>query len=484
MRPSIAHAALGPDFYDPVDAASFPDTILRHRDQRWAARVGLDGLSDAEWVAHFGRFVPLPGSFAQPLALRYHARKHEHEQDALASTALLLSCVLGVVAMAAGICFLPFIMRQYGPHNIRLAQELMCFVPLGMITLILTSMLEVRFDFTFSNFTRYAPPFVTFAVLVVLNALHILTPFNATLAYLVPPVFTSLAMGLYLFGKFTFRVTVAEFRRSTKRLLGFGIRIYGSDILGTFGQQIDQFLVVGLLTAADLGVYTIALQASRVLNIFQTSLGTVLLPKMAGLPTIRIVTMVTRVARLTTALTAVSGVALIVVMPFILPKLYGHDFHKSVLISQILVVESVLACATAILVQTFTATNRPGMATVLQLVGLSFAVPLMLVLIPRLGIAGAALSLLASTTARLCIAVICYPLLLKVPAPNLLVNIDDLRYLIEAVRAPRAQPADQAREGVSAASTLRFTLATRSPDGANADEMKTDSQKNSSGAPS
>ncbi len=75
FRPSVAHAALGDAFFDPVDAARFPQHVLRHRDQRWAARVGLDGLSDEEWLAHFGGFAPLPGSFEQPLALRYHGHQ-------------------------------------------------------------------------------------------------------------------------------------------------------------------------------------------------------------------------------------------------------------------------------------------------------------------------------------------------------------------------------------------------------------------------
>lgn len=78
LRPSTAHAGLGPDFYDPVEAARFPAHILRHRDQRWAARVGLDGLSDAAWIDHFARFVPLPGSLPQPLALRYHGHQFRH----------------------------------------------------------------------------------------------------------------------------------------------------------------------------------------------------------------------------------------------------------------------------------------------------------------------------------------------------------------------------------------------------------------------
>ena len=64
-RPSIAHAALGPEFFDVVAAAEFPAATLRHRNQAWAARVGLDGLSEGEWIAHLGRFVPLPESAAR-----------------------------------------------------------------------------------------------------------------------------------------------------------------------------------------------------------------------------------------------------------------------------------------------------------------------------------------------------------------------------------------------------------------------------------
>jgi serine/tyrosine/threonine adenylyltransferase len=72
-RPSTRHADLGEGFYDLVEAATFPQHILRHRNQRWAARVGLDTLTDEEWIAHFGRFEPLPGSFDRPMALRPNA---------------------------------------------------------------------------------------------------------------------------------------------------------------------------------------------------------------------------------------------------------------------------------------------------------------------------------------------------------------------------------------------------------------------------
>ena len=74
-RASTSHAALGPEFYDVVAAAAFPDHILRYRNQRAAKTVGLDTLSDEDWIAHFGRFQPMAENFAEPLALRYHGHQ-------------------------------------------------------------------------------------------------------------------------------------------------------------------------------------------------------------------------------------------------------------------------------------------------------------------------------------------------------------------------------------------------------------------------
>lgn len=59
----------------PVKAADFPQTLLRFRNDRHAATVGLDGLDDAAWARHFGRFEPLPGNLPQPLALAYHGHQ-------------------------------------------------------------------------------------------------------------------------------------------------------------------------------------------------------------------------------------------------------------------------------------------------------------------------------------------------------------------------------------------------------------------------
>jgi len=62
---------------DPVEPANFPKAELRFRNRRWDAAVGLDGLSDEQWVRHFARFEPLPDNIPQPLALRYHGHQFQ-----------------------------------------------------------------------------------------------------------------------------------------------------------------------------------------------------------------------------------------------------------------------------------------------------------------------------------------------------------------------------------------------------------------------
>jgi len=75
FKGATIHARLGEAFFDPVQPAEFPQTVLRYRNRNWDRRMGLGGLTEAQWIAHFGRFAPLPGSFETPLALRYHGHQ-------------------------------------------------------------------------------------------------------------------------------------------------------------------------------------------------------------------------------------------------------------------------------------------------------------------------------------------------------------------------------------------------------------------------
>jgi serine/tyrosine/threonine adenylyltransferase len=73
-RPDLQILTLGPEFYDAVQPARFPECKPRFLNRRSAERVGLE-LGDERWAAHFCRFEPLPGNLPEPLALRYHGHQ-------------------------------------------------------------------------------------------------------------------------------------------------------------------------------------------------------------------------------------------------------------------------------------------------------------------------------------------------------------------------------------------------------------------------
>jgi len=75
FSPQARILSLGDGFYDRVAPADFPQAVIRFRNDRAAAEVGLEGLSDAEWIDRFARFRPFEGSLPEPLALRYHGHQ-------------------------------------------------------------------------------------------------------------------------------------------------------------------------------------------------------------------------------------------------------------------------------------------------------------------------------------------------------------------------------------------------------------------------
>ena len=79
--PDPRFVALGAEFADPVQAAVFPLTTPRYRNDGAAATVGLDTLTETEWRDAFALFQPLPGQPLPgqpgPLAMRYHGHQFQ-----------------------------------------------------------------------------------------------------------------------------------------------------------------------------------------------------------------------------------------------------------------------------------------------------------------------------------------------------------------------------------------------------------------------
>jgi len=365
-------------------------------------------------------------SLGVPSSLIYFFRHREAMRDRIVATGLTMSLFSGLVATAVGVLFIPRWMHQYSAQSILAAQWFMIVTPICSVTLAGKSLLEAAGKFKSSNLLQISTPLATAIPLVILLVFHALNPFTAAAAY----IFAALPSFFYLM--YRLRPMVAHLRadfEAARLLLSFGIRSYGIDLLGTLAVQVDQVLVVSLLNAKEMGSYVVVLSLSRMLNLFYNSVTMILFPKAAGLSAETVLALTERCARVATLVSAAAAVFVYVFGPFFLNLLYGREYGSALSSLRILLIEVTLAGTASVLAQAFMAMGRPGIVTILQAVGLSFSIPLMIALIPRWGINGAATALLVSTCARLLFVFFGFRVFLKTRLPNLVPQPTDIALL-------------------------------------------------------
>ncbi|PSB12994.1 polysaccharide biosynthesis protein [filamentous cyanobacterium CCP1] len=385
------------------------------------------GRGEQAAITLWPQFLAFALTLGLPSALLYNLKRYPEKRSETFAAALLLGTGLGFVATFVGILFIPRWLSQYSPDVIRSAQLFMLMAPLSLLGVVFTAAFEANDDFTTANQVRYLAPFSTLIILLGLVATGMLTPVTAGIAYLLPGLPIALWMIQRLWKQY--QPVWQNLMPTYRRLMSYGIRAYGIDLLGTLSGQIDQVLVVGLLEPASMGMYAVALSLSRMIAIFQSSVVTVLFPKAAARPVQEAVALTGQAARISMAFTLLVAIAVMFLGPVLLRILYGFEFLGSIPVFRLLLLEVVVGGTAWVLTQAFMALGQPGIATLLQAIGLGTSVPLMVVLIPRYGLVGAGISLLSASSLRLILALLSFPIVLKVRPPSLLINRNDIRLL-------------------------------------------------------
>ncbi|MGI4831756.1 MAG: lipopolysaccharide biosynthesis protein [Janthinobacterium lividum] len=373
-------------------------------------------------------FLASATTLGVPSSVIYYLRHRPELRTELKASAMIMSCLLGGVAALVGAIFLPLWLHQYPLPMIHAAQWFLLLTPICSMTLAGRAILEASDEFSMSNLVQTLSPAVTLVVLLGFLLSHRLTPYTAAISYILAAIPTFALLLLRL--RFDW-LQPGSFRISTcKLLLSYGVRSYGIDLLGTLALQVDQVLVVNLLTPSAMGSYVVVLSLSRMLNLFQNSVVMVLFPKAAGRTHGEVFALTAQSARLSTSITALCGLCVCLLGPLFLRLLYGKEYVDAVNALRVLVVEVTLSGLVFVLAQAFMALGRPGTITALQAIGLSLSIPTMLWLVPKLGVLGAAIALLLSTVARLVLVLVAFKFVFNSPLPDLVPRGSDFTTII------------------------------------------------------
>jgi O-antigen/teichoic acid export membrane protein len=169
-------------------------------------------------------------------------------------------------------------------------------------------------------------------------------------------------------------------------------RAYAASLLAFLVLRSDLMLVQGYLGSASTGVYSIAVQFADLLLVLPVAIGTLLFPRVAAAPSSESAVFTASVSRHAVLAVTAACAAIALAIPWAIPLLFGDAFAGSVPCLWILLPGVWCMAVQGILANDLAGRDYPAFLPWMWLVLLVVNVGLNLALLPRMGIAGAALS--------------------------------------------------------------------------------------------
>lgn len=177
-----------------------------------------------------------------------------------------------------------------------------------------------------------------------------------------------------------------------KEMVGFGGKSYLQTLAATLHLRIDQYMMAYFLDPADVGLYAVAVNVTNLLLRVPEATGTVLFPRLAGADEKDAHAQTARVARHTLFLVGGGALGYAIAGPIFLPLMYGKDFAGAVMPMLLLLPGIVMMSLYLILTRNFTSRNRQEVNILAAALALGINITLNWLLIPWLGVIGAAIS--------------------------------------------------------------------------------------------
>lgn len=372
---------------------------------RW---FGVTGKGELAAIVFWPTLLAGLLSFGLPTSLIYNRKTNPDKGADYVRAGFLFQLPVCLLAgIVAWLC-MPAWLDHYSAEVVRIARwYAVGTLPMLLAANLLSALAQSLDRFEIYNGLRLYVPLSNLLGLLALWACGLLTLQHAAWIYFS----TSLTVAAWAIYALRSELAAAEWFRSfkegaaIKRLFGYGSRVYGVELLGTLYTQSDKLIILSLLTAKELGLYTVVYTLSRAFNAVQMAIANVLFPKVTGMSRDRIVQTVGKAFRLSLLIMAAALVPGMVAGRYLLGLLFGAPFLEADTAFYMLCAECVIGGGSWILAASFNALGRPGLVALRQAAALAVTIGLFFALTPRFGLDGIAMALLLGACVRLLITV-------------------------------------------------------------------------------
>jgi O-antigen/teichoic acid export membrane protein len=335
-------------------------------------------------------------AFGLPSAAAYLVNRFE--RGTLLATSTIFGLAAGIPLMLAVWPLLPGYYRHHGPAALFWAQVFLAAAPLSVgtaaaLALVWTEGANLRW-----NLWRTAPTTLTAILTLGLYVTSRLTVWTALAAAFVGACSTAPLLAQKAVEWRRLRVSLEALRSQ----LSYGGRVAIGSAADTVAGRFDQALLVAMVPSADLGLYAVAVTAAGVSGPLASSLGLALFPELRLERSVEAQRRRTGRALLAVLLTStVVAAALAMAGPWLLALLFGNSFADAATPLRLLLLGQVANDATGPLTARLLAAGRPGAASQASAAACVVTVIGLALLVPRLGINGAAITTTVSYLGKL-----------------------------------------------------------------------------------
>ena len=354
----------------------------------WA--LGPAGRGDLLVVTLWPPVCALLVTFGLDQAHRYWVAKDPDCASTLFSNAIFFALTVGPITVALSELVIPHVVGERSPEVMRLVRIYLVNIPAALIQFLMIGLLEGSRRFGWAGASRLLFFVVQAVAYFFLWFYGRLTVESAALT-LVAAQFGAMFLSLFA----VMRELKPRWRpswSSWKAALGYSVRDYPGIMADFTTLRLDQLLLGGMASSAAIGLYFIAVRLSEMVTILASSIADALMPEVAASEVDRAERLLGRSLRLTLYTHLLALVPLWIGAPYALRYVYGAGFLGATLTLRILLIASVVLSAGGIMISGLRGFGNPGLATVARLASAVVTVISLLLLLPRLGIVGAAVA--------------------------------------------------------------------------------------------
>jgi len=308
----------------------------------------------------------------------------------LFANSLWAALVLGLGAGIVAAYVLPIFVRLTPSQHLFLMISLVT-LPLGLWSDYAVSLIYGTGRFDRLGLVRVVAPLLTALALLLLWATHSISVATAIVASWMggwSQIAVTLSF-LWRDGYASFRPNWPLFRRS----LAYSSRIHIGTLANIANGRLDQLLMTLLVAPKALGLYAFAVTFSEMLRQGTGSISTVLFPRVsAETCDAEKRDIASRAVRWTLLIGSICAVFLGVAAQYFVVIVWGSRFLEAVPTIYVLLPGTVALGVASTMTVSLNGAGKPGTGTVAELASLAVMVPLLWLLLPRMGIFGAGLA--------------------------------------------------------------------------------------------